>query len=821
MGVGAVGDLDDDGEYEAPRRVDRVHEFYVVVRHKRLRHVFDRARLIVIPKDMPRPDDPVLKYFRASKTRVKAGETVELSWRAEKAEHVQIEPGVGRKGTRGSVRVRPMVTTQYTCIAVQQYWQDLARIRIEVEPGPLPPGPRVPRITEFSVTPDRVLLGTAVTIRWKTSRATSIRLLSEMGEQYLAASGSMQYTPTSRGAQELMLVVANPFGADQRRISLRVSGPVLPRPQILEFSADATRVRAGQPVTLTYRTRHARRVYLLTPDRRRMLAGSSGQTVVYPEQDSTYKLEARNLLGTAESSLSINVLAQRPPPVVLYFQAEPGRLLGPGEVRLRWRVIGARRVQIEGLPQMFSSRGEVTLTVAASRGFRLTARNRAGATEARTAVTVLPLPPPQIVSFEADPAVRLGPGPVRLSWRTIGATSVDVVGWRNPNVPAGDLTVYAARTQEFLLRASNATAVTEARCRVEVRAVRPPRILIFSIDPQRLFVGETAQLSWRVTNATQVQLVEPDGSVKALAAIGTQEAKFDRPGRYQFRLVAGSPVGQVEATAGVDVLTPPKPKIVRFQATPPAVLPGETVTLDWETAHAALVWIEGLTGALPMKGSRQFRITQPTTFKLLARGPAGEQSATVRVGIVPPRKPYIRQFTCSTGEVERGQPVTFSWNVRNATRITLGNLDVSKTAVGKRTLYPSASGEWMLEATNPFGKASAKIRITVREPLPADLSVADIRRGYGGRPTFSIHNAGPGAVDKDFVIEIWINGRKAETLTYSAKVFGALGPNAVFTLTANGCTIPQGLAVVTVKLDVTKKVREVKEDNNATSEFLP
>ncbi len=738
MLAGAVGDLDDDGEYEAPRHVRRVHEFYIEVRHKRLRHVFDRARVIVIPRDMARPDDPVLKSFRASKTRIRAGETVELSWRAEKADHVLIEPGVGRRRTRGKITVRPLVTTQYTCTAVKQHWHDVSRIRIDVQPRG-GHGRLKPRVKLLTVTPGRTTLGQSVTIQWETERATAIRLVSELGEQYVRASGTARFTPTTGGEHTIMLEASNPLGVDRKEVKLRVRDLSRLMPKILVFTAAPAAVAAGAPATLTYQTANARRVYLVGPRRRRLLAGTSGRVLVYPTQSQAYKLEAVNRLGKVEATVAVRVLVA-PPPM-----------------------------------------------------------------------------PPRIQYFQADPELLFGPGPVRLTWRVHGASSVSVVGLRSPNVAAGGMTVQLWRTQEFVLRATNRAGFSEAKVRVELRNVQPPRIVIFSASPQRLHVGEKALLAWQVTDATRVDLIGPDGRPEQVNPVGTREVEFAAHGDHSFRLVATGVGGQVEATADVNVRPSRGVRILRFDATPAAVQPGGTTTLTWATERAATVWIENITGVLPASGTKAFRVMSTTTFKLIARGLRGiQKTATITVEVQPllARRPVIDLFSATPTTVIRGQPIVFSWRTRNATHIKINHLSVGNVPAGTRTITATTSGDYILTASNRWGTVTAKVPIIVAAPLLADLEVIDIRRGFGDRVTFTLKNNGAAPVAKDFDIEVWVSPNKVETLRYSVQYFGQLPPGGILTLTANNSIAPANWAIAGVTLDKKNEVPESDERNN-------
>jgi hypothetical protein len=99
----------------------------------------------------------------------------------------------------------------------------------------------------------------------------------------------------------------------------------------------------------------------------------------------------------------------------------------------------------------------------------------------------------------------------------------------------------------------------------------------------------------------------------------------------------GSPAPPT-ATPRPPTATPPPPTIVSFEASPPSVSAGECTTLGWAVEGAvSAVWLDG--DGVGDHDSRQRCPDATTTYTLLAEGPGGEDTATVRVKVTAPPSP--------------------------------------------------------------------------------------------------------------------------------------------------------------------------------------
>jgi outer membrane protein OmpA-like peptidoglycan-associated protein len=82
--------------------------------------------------------------------------------------------------------------------------------------------------------------------------------------------------------------------------------------------------------------------------------------------------------------------------------------------------------------------------------------------------------------------------------------------------------------------------------------------------------------------------------------------------------------------------------VIEFSAAPETIEPGEPVELRWTVRGATEVLVEPGAGSLPAQpGSRRLFPMRTTTYKLIAKGPAGSASASVVVNVVVPAAPAL------------------------------------------------------------------------------------------------------------------------------------------------------------------------------------
>jgi len=89
--------------------------------------------------------------------------------------------------------------------------------------------------------------------------------------------------------------------------------------------------------------------------------------------------------------------------------------------------------------------------------------------------------------------------------------------------------------------------------------------------------------------------------------------------------------------------------------------------------------------------------------------------------------PRINKFTVSANTVPLGQPVTLSWDVSDATRITLQPEVGTIPAVGTRAMTPGVTTTYQIIASNDAGATRSEAIVNVTAPLAGlpDLVITD------------------------------------------------------------------------------------------------
>src|SRR4030042_33348 len=122
-----------------------------------------------------------------------------------------------------------------------------------------------------------------------------------------------------------------------------------------------------------------------------------------------------------------------------------------------------------------------------------------------------------------------------------------------------------------------------------------------------------------------------------------------------------------------------QPSVVSFDASPPSISAGQSSTLGWEVSGATKVSIDQGVGNVALTGSREVTPTATTIYTLTATGTSGlSTTATAQVivsGAAPPptpaAPPVVNYFTANPPSISAGSSATLSWNVSNATSVTI------------------------------------------------------------------------------------------------------------------------------------------------------
>jgi hypothetical protein len=236
-----------------------------------------------------------------------------------------------------------------------------------------------------------------------------------------------------------------------------------------------------------------------------------------------------------------------------------------------------------------------------------------------------------------------------------------------------------------------------------------PTIASFTASPSTVPAGGgPVVLGWQVGGADTVSIDHGVGTVTGGSVTVTVSATTT------FRLTATNSAGATTATATVTVAAPGVPVISGFTASP-ATLPagGGSTTLSWQVSGADTVAIDGGVGVVTGQ-SVTVTVSATTTFRLTATSPAGTATASTTVTVaaaLPP--PVIASFSASPATLPAGGgAVTLSWQVRNATTVSIDR-GVGGVTGPSVQVNVAATTIFTLTAANESGTASASTTVVV------------------------------------------------------------------------------------------------------------
>jgi hypothetical protein len=252
------------------------------------------------------------------------------------------------------------------------------------------------------------------------------------------------------------------------------------------------------------------------------------------------------------------------------------------------------------------------------------------------------------------------------------------------------------------------------------------RITRFEASPLNIAQGESVTLSWITEGADAVNIT----NVGSVEAAGSRSVTPTQTTTYVLTATRGT--ASVQSTVTVTVGSVAAPRILRFTASDPQILPGGQSTLIWEVENATEVTISGI-GVVNRSGSSAVSPAQTTTYVLTARNANGQATAQAVVSVTAPVK--ILDFRASpTGAAEPGTPITLSWETQGAQQVVItgiGNVEPS----GQMQVTPTVSVSYTLIAYGPVNNASAVVVVQVGGQKPGG--------GTGGANRPPVANAGP------------------------------------------------------------------------------
>ncbi len=161
------------------------------------------------------------------------------------------------------------------------------------------------------------------------------------------------------------------------------------------------------------------------------------------------------------------------------------------------------------------------------------------------------------------------------------------------------------------------------------------------------------------------------------------------------------------------MVSAPSPVINYFTADPTSIAVGDGSTLSWSVSNATEITIDQGIGTVPLTGTRTVYPATNTTYTLQACNEAGNSTATVHITVSAPTLPIINYFTALPTSIVVGGSSTLSWRVSGATEVTINQGIGAVSPNGTRTVYPTTSTTYTLQASNGAGSVISLVQVAV------------------------------------------------------------------------------------------------------------
>ncbi|HLH16953.1 MAG TPA: OmpA family protein [Bryobacteraceae bacterium] len=299
--------------------------------------------------------------------------------------------------------------------------------------------------------------------------------------------------------------------------------------------------------------------------------------------------------------------------------------------------------------------------------------------------------------------------PLTFMWQQVAGPAVTL---SNPNICNPTFTAAAGQSYSFRLTVRN-TDNLSSTATTTVSTVSPSQVQItsFTANPATITAGQCSTLSWQVSNATSVAIAPGIGNVDAR----TGSVSVCPTSTTTYTLTATNANGSTTATQVVTVGASAGPQIVRFEASPVTIQPGQSSTLSWATNGASTVTISPNVGNVPVNGSVTVTPASTTTYTLTATSSDGKSvTSPVTVIVAAGQIPQVVAFTANPAAINAGQSTKLCWQVTNATNISITpGVGSGLNANDCATVSPSATTTYTLTATNASGQIQANVTVTV------------------------------------------------------------------------------------------------------------
>ena len=249
--------------------------------------------------------------------------------------------------------------------------------------------------------------------------------------------------------------------------------------------------------------------------------------------------------------------------------------------------------------------------------------------------------------------------------------------------------------------------------------------LVFSASSNSIVTGQAVTLTWQTTNATSVAITATgaDGTVRQISTNSQLNGSVqDKPTQTTTYAATATGTGGALGSRRSVAVNQPVPTLT-FSADRTTITTGGTVNLSWQTDQCHLDHNHSYgrrrshPADLHSDNPAPDQPTENTTYTAVATGPGGNSTPQqVDVSVTQPQPPTL-VFSASSNSITKGDTVDLSWQLSNATSITITAVGADgvtrqiSTAQNPAPDQPTEDTTYTAVATGPGGQYCASERL--------------------------------------------------------------------------------------------------------------
>lgn len=243
--------------------------------------------------------------------------------------------------------------------------------------------------------------------------------------------------------------------------------------------------------------------------------------------------------------------------------------------------------------------------------------------------------------------------------------------------------------------------------------LKAPKIINFGSNEKEVLKGKVIELSWNIENYDKISINNGVGNVT-----GKHSLSVSPTNTTTYKLIAENAFDKTENELTVAVL--PLPKIKEFRSKQQKIEHGKETQIVWDIDNAEKIelhWL-GNMEIVPNKGEKTISPTDHTNYKLIVTALDGVTKEEKEITIQVFKRVEIKSFVSDLDFVVETLPVKLSWEIDNASSVTLSSnmqSDIDVTGKSEIEISPKRTAIFSLKANNElFSVTSSQIKIEVQ-----------------------------------------------------------------------------------------------------------